>query len=467
MSDKSTILFYILLNILYKYIEVLNDKNIKIGGGIMQNKNLVERMEAYVFENGNIVKNYKMMCEILDEKTTSGEAKQNQLNRWKVYFDYNKVGHKFEIVKIYDDETIEENEKEYFSKVETAKMFARSPYRKDLSAIILYILKTYSKDGYLTNKLNFAINCGMLNRRVKDKTKHKDYMSLRKTLQEKHIRRTYLSEGMYMHFYCLYSRTLKNSIYRIIEGTLDFLQEMKLIAYKTIFAGIKNGKLMPLTAEEIVKNKNLERQILDEIYLDYIKVASKFKEKIEIQDLMYYPKLLEKFYDVKEKRNKELGYNHISKYYDIYLEDDFEHPATIEVINNHKDFEKVSKRLNKTYVDRVLKRENKKIKRAKAESKDIETEYLIGEKDLDTWYYQKMIAYYNKIELLDQFVNCNEPVDVIIIDDEYSEIIDTDKGKSAAEILKELNIFSKKFEEEIIIISEKEFNNLVQEEAEG
>ena len=272
---------------------------------------------------------------------------------------------------------------------------------------------------------------------------------------------------MYKHFYCLYSRTLKNSVYRIIEGSLDFLQEMKLITYKTIFAGIKNGKLMPLNAEEIVKNKNLERQILDEIYPEYIKKASKYKEKIEIQDLMYYPDLLEGFYDEKQKRIKDMGYSSISKYYDIYLKDDFNHPATIEVINNQEDFEKVSKRLNKTYVDRVCQRENKKIKKAKAESQNVEIKYLIEEKDIDVWYYQKMIAYYNKIELLDQFVNCGDDVDAIIIDDEYYDIVEKDSGKSAYEILKELNIQSKKFQEAKVTIDEDLFKEIEKEELNG
>ena len=30
-------------------------------------------------------------------------------------------------------------------------------------------------------------------------------------------------------------------------------------------------------------------------------------------DLMYYPTLLEKFYDVKEERTNDLGYSHMSK----------------------------------------------------------------------------------------------------------------------------------------------------------
>lgn len=451
---------------MYLLISRLTDRIMK-GGETMKNLNLVERIRAYIIDNGNTIKNYVMLCEILDEKTTTGEAKQNQLNRWKVYFDYNKVGHKFEIIKVYDNETIEENEKEYFINAEVSKMFARSPYRKDLSAILLYILKTYSKNGYLTNKLNLAIHCGLLNRRVKDKTKHRDYMVLRESLPVNHIKRRYLSNGMQKHFYCLYSRTLKNSVYRIIEGTLDLLQEAKLITYRIIFAGIRNGKIIPLTADEIVKNKNLEDKILEEIYPKYIEVASRYKEKIVIQDLMYYPTLLEKFYDEKEKRNKELGYSHISKYYDIYLDDDFNHPVTIEVIENKDDFEKVSKRLNKTYVDRVCNREKQKIKEAKSKLNDFETEYLIGEKDLGAWYYYKTVAYYNKIELLDQFVNCGDAVDVEIIDDEYYDVIEKDSGKSAYEILKELNIQSKKFEEAKITIDEDLFDEIVKDELDG
>lgn len=52
---------------------------------------------------GNTVKNYKVMCELLNEDETTGNSKKAQLNRWKRYFDFYKEGQKFVINEIYDE----------------------------------------------------------------------------------------------------------------------------------------------------------------------------------------------------------------------------------------------------------------------------------------------------------------------------------------------------------------------------
>lgn len=51
---------------------------------------------------GMIIKNYKEMCTLLDEKQRTGEAKQIQLGNWQRYFSYSKQGHKFIIEEIFD-----------------------------------------------------------------------------------------------------------------------------------------------------------------------------------------------------------------------------------------------------------------------------------------------------------------------------------------------------------------------------
>jgi len=52
---------------------------------------------------GLVVKNYKEMCELLDEEIKGGgRTKSFQFDRWQRYFDYEKDGQKFIITKIYD-----------------------------------------------------------------------------------------------------------------------------------------------------------------------------------------------------------------------------------------------------------------------------------------------------------------------------------------------------------------------------
>ena len=53
-------------------------------------------------EVGQVIKNYKELCKILDEKVKTGESKKSQIKEFERYFSYNKDGNKFIIQEIYD-----------------------------------------------------------------------------------------------------------------------------------------------------------------------------------------------------------------------------------------------------------------------------------------------------------------------------------------------------------------------------
>lgn len=54
-------------------------------------------------ESGMVAKNYKEMCEILDEDICEGNSKKAQLKEWSRYFVWEKKGQKFIILDIYDE----------------------------------------------------------------------------------------------------------------------------------------------------------------------------------------------------------------------------------------------------------------------------------------------------------------------------------------------------------------------------
>lgn len=51
---------------------------------------------------GITYKNYKSLCEILNEPIKTGKSKQLQLEDWNRYFNYNKNGNKFVVTEIFD-----------------------------------------------------------------------------------------------------------------------------------------------------------------------------------------------------------------------------------------------------------------------------------------------------------------------------------------------------------------------------
>lgn len=51
---------------------------------------------------GDVIKNYKFMCNILNEDKKEGASRKYQIERWGRFFSYRKDGHKYIIEKIYD-----------------------------------------------------------------------------------------------------------------------------------------------------------------------------------------------------------------------------------------------------------------------------------------------------------------------------------------------------------------------------
>lgn len=52
---------------------------------------------------GEIYKNYKIMCEVLEEPILGGNSKKSQIKEWNRYFSYKNQGYKFVIEEIYDE----------------------------------------------------------------------------------------------------------------------------------------------------------------------------------------------------------------------------------------------------------------------------------------------------------------------------------------------------------------------------
>lgn len=60
-------------------------------------------MKIENLKEGQEIKNYKMMCEVLDIKTTTGNAKKAQLKELERFIKYHKKGNKFVVDEIYSE----------------------------------------------------------------------------------------------------------------------------------------------------------------------------------------------------------------------------------------------------------------------------------------------------------------------------------------------------------------------------
>ena len=52
---------------------------------------------------GDVIKNYKLLCEIVEEECKAGQSKVCQLNNFERYFTWERKGQKYIITNIYDE----------------------------------------------------------------------------------------------------------------------------------------------------------------------------------------------------------------------------------------------------------------------------------------------------------------------------------------------------------------------------
>ena len=90
--------FILLLEEVWKLFDSESEEN-----NFVYDKENTKRIDTSRLESGVVVKNYKEMCEILDEDICGGDSKKAQMKEWSRYFAWEKKGQKFIILDIYDE----------------------------------------------------------------------------------------------------------------------------------------------------------------------------------------------------------------------------------------------------------------------------------------------------------------------------------------------------------------------------
>lgn len=122
----------------------------------IQNTLDISKLKSYIQNQSNIIKNYKIMCELLNEKVSEGgSTKKAQINRWKRYFEFHKNGQKYIIDKIYDNPLIATDQRTLRPFVGEEKFLVPFEDRHSKGVYIIqegndvYIGSTYSEYGFL------------------------------------------------------------------------------------------------------------------------------------------------------------------------------------------------------------------------------------------------------------------------------------------------------------------------------
>lgn len=103
---------------------------------------------------GDIIKNYKELCTLIQEEIKDGNAKKAQLKEFERHFKYEKHGQKFLILDVYD---------EPLSKNDKRKDGNRKIYVTYIESILLtYLYRLDNNTGYFTKKQLWQL-LGMIN----------------------------------------------------------------------------------------------------------------------------------------------------------------------------------------------------------------------------------------------------------------------------------------------------------------
>ena len=194
-----------------------------------------------LLEVGQVVKNYKAMCELLNEEICLGNSRNAHIKRWERFFKYSKQGQKFIIEEVYDEE------KEIIKK----KGKPRTTIYSDVVQLLILDLLAQSNGLLVIGKSRLLNVLGMTNFNY---SSGKGSMSQISKLIESDIK-------VVQDFY----NTNDSNFKGILNKALDSLVNKRIIEYTIVKKGkdVKSNDVRLLTDKEISTILNIEKSKME------------------------------------------------------------------------------------------------------------------------------------------------------------------------------------------------------------
>ena len=195
---------------------------------------------------GDCFKNYKELCAALNQPTYGGNQKKKQLEEFKRYFEYEKVGNKFYILDVYEK-----------PKPEAYHYPPNSIYIEHIEKILLNFLSKQKEYQVDIPSQYLWLELGMIN---------KNFINM----QDKKEELLEMHEQMRMFYVNDFYKRCRLKFLKIVDSSLNNLSDRKLIIYRKIYKIKYPDKFYAETADliEEVAILKVEREILDEFGFD-------------------------------------------------------------------------------------------------------------------------------------------------------------------------------------------------------
>ena len=310
---------------------------------------------------GDCFKNYKELCTALKQPVYAGNQKKKQLENFKRFFEFEKVGNKFYITKILN----EPKEKEYNYPPNTV-------YIRHIEIILLQFLS--KQKGYQVDMPSqyLWLELGIINR---------DFIDM----QDKKEELVEMHEQMRMFYVNDFYKRCRLKFLKIVDSSLENLEKRRLIRYSKVYKVKYPDEFFAETAnliEEVAILKT-EREILDEFGFD------------KINEVYLKNKSAEFYKKRNEKLSELLGCTAVYDYLHIVYDPGNAEKAIEKYQNISRDEVKTEKiKLNDKIVSSVDKQakdrqENKGINNKEIEEK-VDEAKVNGEKP--PFYYYESYA---------------------------------------------------------------------------
>lgn len=216
-------------------------------------------------ELGQEIKNYKVLCQILNQEECGGNQRKLQLANFQRYFEYQKVGQKFIITDIFD-EPLEKDDKR--------KLGNNSVYVKYIEVILLHFLSKQKNYTCVLRKNQIWLLLGMINNKY-DAVSNKELEEL-----------DYCTNAFAVnHFYQRCNQRLE----RILFTALNNLKNRKLLSYfEQIIIVPVDGSGFIASDNDIRRLDAVSRSVLETMgFESMIQVYCRFKSR-EFYDEVNY-----------------------------------------------------------------------------------------------------------------------------------------------------------------------------------
>lgn len=272
---------------------------------------------------GDIIKNYKELCSILELPVLAGNSKKYQLKDLTRYFDFKKEGQKIIVLEVYSSPKEKED-----------KRIENSVYLKYIQIILMDLLvnRMDEKLSYSTNKKQLYLDLGMIN----EKYKRNNIVQINNSLSGYGIT-DYDLETFYDKCGSRLSDILESGLHGLENRRLIDYAKVRTIMVKNNEDGIDYIKPDDLLMSQIL---DVEYQTLQEMgyeSMTQIKAARRMKD----------------FYIIRNKKAQELydWFGIQEQYHIVYREDHIREtlPKDKLLFNKLLLNEKVIEALNRSF----------------------------------------------------------------------------------------------------------------------